>query len=233
MTNGASETRQSLGARLRSQLGSQPLAALPAAPQAQTHVEDDRITTMCRLGEDWIIGIEFVRDELDLDRPVELTILAARSDSDVALTTSVLRAIPLGQLIDAARAVSRDASVLYDAYEAAIAEELIVWTQDARRTGAKRSGLAYAALAARYADLVARGDRKPAETLGAELDMSPVTVSQRIREARQSGLLTPAVPGRASGRLTREAVRLLGDLWMKAHGKVRASKVEEAGDGLD
>jgi hypothetical protein len=72
-----------------------------------------------------------------------------------------------------------------------------------------RDDVAYAALAARYVELVQAGDRAPAATLAHQLGMSSVTVSQRIREARQRALLTHTDPGTAGGQLTEKALSVL------------------------
>lgn len=85
------------------------------------------------------------------------------------------------------------------------------WRTSARGAVARRSEVAYAALAARYVELVERGERHPGKVLGESLGMSPVTLAQRVREARSEplGLLTPATQGRAGGFLTDKAKRLL------------------------
>lgn len=92
-----------------------------------------------------------------------------------------------------------------------IEKHLTPWRTSTRGQGARRPETSYAALAARYVELVNTGERHPAKVLAAELGMSPVTVSQRIREARTQplGLLTDATHGAAGGMLTEKAKRLL------------------------
>lgn len=92
--------------------------------------------------------------------------------------------------------------------------DVATWRTSARGAGSRRPDVAYAALAARYVQLVSGGERHPAKALGAELGLSPVTVSQRIRECRNAPLelLTEATHGAAGGMLTDKAKRILARL---------------------
>lgn len=92
--------------------------------------------------------------------------------------------------------------------------ELAPWRSNTRGTGTRRSEVAYAALAARYVEMVNGGERHPAKRLAADLGMAPVTVSQRIRECRAAPLelLTESTHGAAGGMLTEKAKQLLARL---------------------
>lgn len=67
----------------------------------------------------------------------------------------------------------------------------------------------YAALAREYAKLVGLGESKPTKVLGNNLGYSATTINQRVREARDLGLLTSSSPGRAGGSLTKKAKAIL------------------------
>lgn len=75
-----------------------------------------------------------------------------------------------------------------------------------------RPELDYAILAAVYARRVEQGDRRPVAYIAEVVGQSTVTVTQRVREARAMGLLTPVAPGKAGGRLTPQAEALLTTL---------------------
>jgi hypothetical protein len=67
----------------------------------------------------------------------------------------------------------------------------------------------YAEMAAAYAEAVSAGNNRPVDTIAAALGRSRNTVKDVIREARARGLLTETTHGRAGGRLTAKAKRLL------------------------
>lgn len=83
-------------------------------------------------------------------------------------------------------------------HEQRTAELFNAWKVKAR----KRGPAEYAALAARYVQEIDKGNTAPVETLANELGLSPVTVAQRIREARSKKLLTDPAVGSTGGRLT-------------------------------
>jgi hypothetical protein len=67
----------------------------------------------------------------------------------------------------------------------------------------------YAALAARYAKEIQKGNTAPVRKLSDELGISSVTTAQRIREAREKRLLTVPVAGNTGGELTPLALAYL------------------------
>jgi hypothetical protein len=67
----------------------------------------------------------------------------------------------------------------------------------------------YAEMAAAYAEAVAAGNNRPIDTIAAALGRSRNTVKDVIREARARSLLTETTHGRAGGRLTAKAKKLL------------------------
>jgi hypothetical protein len=69
--------------------------------------------------------------------------------------------------------------------------------------------LFYAELAAAYADAVEAGNTRPIDTLAEEIGRSRNYVRDVIREARARGYLTKTASGRAGGRLTIKARKLL------------------------
>jgi biotin operon repressor len=67
----------------------------------------------------------------------------------------------------------------------------------------------YAEMAAAYAEAVSAGNKRPVDTIAEALGRSRNTVKDVIREARARGLLTETTHGRAGGRLTAKAKKLL------------------------
>lgn len=169
----------------------------------------DGFYAVSRLPEGWLLGLRLL-PEGDVFPVVETTFLAMDDHEADGLTTGVLRDVPLGEIIKKARfdaaAVRR---VVSDEAAARVEEWLASWRVGARGSRAKRPNLAYAALAARYVELVREGERAPAAILARQLGMSAVTVSQRVREARERGLLTRTAAGTAGGELTPKALGLL------------------------
>jgi transposase len=73
----------------------------------------------------------------------------------------------------------------------------------------RRDDRFYAEVAAAYAEAVAAGNNRPIDTIADALGRSRNTVKDVIREARARGLLTETTHGRAGGRLTAKAKKLL------------------------
>jgi transposase-like protein len=73
----------------------------------------------------------------------------------------------------------------------------------------RRDDRFYAEMAAAYAEAVAAGNNRPIDTIADALGRSRNTVKDVIREARARGLLSETTHGRAGGRLTAKAKRLL------------------------
>jgi hypothetical protein len=137
---------------------------------------------------------------------VETATLAAPGE---ALTPEMVRRVRLGDLLARARRYAEggaDASpsVLSSPSEIDLAE----FTSG--RRGVPISDHAYARLALHYVLMVREGNRKPAQTLSDQLGHgSPNQWTQRVREARRRGLLSPATPGEPGGVLTDAAMELL------------------------
>jgi hypothetical protein len=80
--------------------------------------------------------------------------------------------------------------------------------QEPKRRGRKgRTDLDYARLARRYVALLDHA--APVKILSKQMKLNESTVRVLIYEARQHGLLTPGAPGRAGGKLTDKAQRIL------------------------
>jgi hypothetical protein len=73
----------------------------------------------------------------------------------------------------------------------------------------RRDDRFYAEVAAAYAEAVAAGNNRAIDTIADALGRSRNTVKDVIREARARGLLTETTHGRAGGRLTAKAKKLL------------------------
>lgn len=188
---------------------------LPLAPSTVSTVSPDGehafVRTRLREGN-WLVSFRLRADRSGHQRVVEVVVLAGDEAGTSGLTRAALTDHTLLGLLDIAVDDAEHHRHAYsDNAEAVVTALLEQWRGDARRTGARRDRLAYAALAARYAGLVRDGDRKPAATLGRYLGRSPVTISQRIREAREMGLLSRVPAGIAGGRITTEALQLLTD----------------------
>jgi hypothetical protein len=78
-----------------------------------------------------------------------------------------------------------------------------------RRSGCAGTSAFYAGMAAAYAEAASAGHNRPIDTIAQALGRSRNTVKDVIREARARGLLTETTHGRAGGRLTARAKRLL------------------------
>ena len=76
-----------------------------------------------------------------------------------------------------------------------------------RPGAAGRNERDYAALARLYVGLL--GEKKPTEALARQVGVSPKTASNLLYKAREKGMLTPTVRGKAGGELTDKAKRLL------------------------
>ena len=133
--------------------------------------------------------------------------LAICAGADSHVTPDGLSAV---NFVEVTRAAAELAADLVGG--AKVVEQLLApWRVNTRGSGKARDDIAYAALAFRYVQLVNAGERHPAKALGQQLGMSPVTVSQRIREARNEprNLLSESTPGSAGGQLTDKAQRII------------------------
>jgi hypothetical protein len=81
--------------------------------------------------------------------------------------------------------------------------------KEAAQQNAPRDEGYFTRIAARYADLVKAGNKRPVPVIAAELGRSARYITDCIRDGRKMGLLTPARKGRAEGKLTPKARRIL------------------------
>jgi len=168
--------------------------------------------------------------------PGERLVCAARlvpddggwSLSEVATRAAWSSSVEVAALADLPDLLAEAVEVaqIFDSILDAVERLLAPFRTNARGSQQRRPESAYAALAARYVQLVAAGERHPGKVLAAELGMSPVTLAQRIREARSEPLsmLTEARPGAAGGALTERARLLLLDAGLQQV----AAQVEQA-----
>jgi hypothetical protein len=85
----------------------------------------------------------------------------------------------------------------------------------ARRPGRRgQSDLFYAEWASRYVKAL-RTSTNPMPGLASDFDFDASTIRGFLTEARRRGLLTPAPPGRAGGKLTADALKLLAKSFEK------------------
>ena len=121
----------------------------------------------------------------------------------LVLNARRMRELPLGEVEAAAR---RELAI--DVKRTPEARKLLRTFGDNLRTGRRgRPPAAYAALAARYVELLKEGRGLP--DLARDLNLSASQVRNLLYTARQKGLLTEAPRGKAGGRLTEKAEQLL------------------------
>jgi hypothetical protein len=169
----------------------------------------------------WLFNIDFddagavVRFEVIADsfesRGLSLAGAAPCDEPGAPLNARLIHDLPFGEIVAAARAdlaawasdvdrVAPDMAARRQHFAAVLRE----------RPGRRgRTDLEYARLAAEYAELIFDGDTMPVVTLAEELHVAESTVRNQLSEARRRGLLTATKPGRAGGRLTAKAQRLL------------------------
>lgn len=100
--------------------------------------------------------------------------------------------------------------------------------KEPRRPGRKgHSDLYLSALASRYVRKTMAGNRRAVAELAAEMHLSVETVRGLLVDARNRELLTRPPAGKAGGRLTEKALRLLGQLPEQQRPK-KASKRERS-----
>jgi hypothetical protein len=141
------------------------------------------------------------------------------------VTTTLLRRIPLGEVVAAVRAriaatakrdqeradrfdeswFAKEHPDLRDFYNKLAARGRLLSERPGR---AGRSDVEYALVAAAYVDLVAT-DPTPLATLAKRMYRSESQLRNILYAARRRGLLTEALKGRAGGRLTPKAIALL------------------------
>ena len=193
---------------LQTQLDRGNHASIPEAPGVHGQATDEGFVAWSRIPGGWLLGLR-LRRERGLHAVDEVTFLAVPGNQ-TPFTTALLRQVPMGETVATARGLAADVHDVLAATAAARLHELLEpWRIDARSARVVRDDVAYAALAARYVQLVARGSHKPVDDLAEELDLSPVTVSLRLREARHRDLLTAAETGRPGGELTDHAIAAL------------------------
>jgi len=116
------------------------------------------------------------------------------------ITTRLLREIRTGQLLAALRAATAQAR-----HYAGRAPDLSIATRVGRRG---RDKTYYALWAAEYAEALTRSP-KPVAELAARHYLSPSQIRNLMHACRVRGMLTPAPPGQAGGKLTPAAIALL------------------------
>jgi hypothetical protein len=138
----------------------------------------------------------------------------AHRPAGVPLSARLLHDLPAGQIIAAARSYLAEAASSAppgDSPDLAAARQHFAAALRERPGRRGRTDLEYAKVAREYADLVAAGDEGPVLTLAKRLIAAESTIRNQLTEARKRGLLTSTRPGRAGGRLTARATRILKD----------------------
>ncbi len=121
------------------------------------------------------------------------------------LSTATVRLVPIADLFDDLSTYTADDSgrLLIELFAGVSAEEM------RKRPGrAGRDDRHYAELAEAYVDLSSTS-RRPVADLAKMMRFDPVTVRDKLAEARKRGLLASFGPGRSGGRLTAKAMDLL------------------------
>jgi hypothetical protein len=144
--------------------------------------------------------------------------LELRRLGDSVLNASHLHDVPFGEVIAKAReclAPFHDALAKERVLVNGRAPDFALWAEALRQRPGRRGHseshtLDLARVARAYADLVAADDPAPLRTLAEHLSLSYQRVRNLVHEARtKEGLLTATKAGRASGRLTAKAERIL------------------------
>jgi hypothetical protein len=200
---------KNLREHMREQLDLGNYEWMAATPEASVGAYGDGFYSLTRLDDGWILGLRLVLQR-GVYEVVEAIFMAVEEDGTGGLTTGNFREVPLGEIIKNARYQAASIRNVVGGEAAHRVDQwLAPWKVPARGSRVKRDDVAYAALAAKYVELVGEGDRSPAATLGRTLGMSAVTISQRVREARERGLLTNTATGTAGGELTEKALSVL------------------------
>jgi hypothetical protein len=132
--------------------------------------------------------------------------------SPLGVTTDILRALPLAELLMAARSVLFDAPLRVAEWESTLGRRL---PEQRRASASAAEGLAqprgrgrpaleddhYRSVAALYVKLQREGSTRVIEDLTVELERPRPTVRNWVRVARQRGFLTPGTRGRAGADL--------------------------------
>lgn len=123
----------------------------------------------------------------------ELHIVPTDGQSPPPLSSTMLRALPLGQLREHALEIEAvgDARSLHGRV--------------------RRDERFYAEVAAAYVDLLNVNTSRPAEAMAHTVEVPVRTVHAWLHKARTRGLLTSAGAGQAGGELTEQARRLLNN----------------------
>ena len=129
------------------------------------------------------------------------------------LSPTFIRGVQWGSLFESARQLCWMVLAFSDERGTSAFEQVWRPRQDpgTRPGPPDKSRRTLALLAARYVALIEAGERAPTKALAEELNYSPVTINEQLRKARNAGLLTAAPKGKAGGRLTAKAKKLLED----------------------
>jgi hypothetical protein len=154
----------------------------------------------------WQIEVKTDRRSLnDRPAPYELTLRWNSDRSSLppgGITSSVLRSIKLGELIDEMQAGPAEIDL-----PPHWAQELRAgWTNSRQR----KDDRLYALLALAYDVYVRSGDRSPRQRLTALMRCPRSTTDLRIAEARARGFLGTGSPGMPGGSLTESGRKVLG-----------------------
>lgn len=183
-----------------------------------------------QLDDDWIVAYRLIPqgDQLIVAEvrifPGQLNMFSgpepdeqtwARPIPDRGLTARGLRQIPLGKHLRLAQKEAAQEERMFESAPPSFQRFAWPLERDRRRPGPKGwPDQHYAKIAAAYVDALAGGSRRPVNDATEFLKKQGLPYSKdRIRdavsEARRRGLLTPAQRGRAGGRLTDRAQKLL------------------------
>jgi len=161
-----------------------------------------------------MVGFQVIASSTSTEGP-ELAGFMATTDghstSVPPVTARFLRRLPVGEIETAARQhhLSRLPSMKSWVSEPLVARYAKAFTEQPRPGRRGRDARAYAEVAALYVEKLPAGAKTAVKDLAGELGYSPSQVRNVLYAARRRGLLTPAEPGKAGGRLTGKALDLL------------------------
>jgi hypothetical protein len=133
------------------------------------------------------------------------------------LTAQDIRSIPFGVLSRIAHEALVEAAHRQHRWTEDLGLDPVsrtVLLRDLERTfeeGGRTGDLTYARLADQYLRFVDAGSKRPVAALAEYLEITSQTVSERLRTARNRGILTSSGSGQAGGSLTEKGLQLLAD----------------------
>ena len=191
-----------------------PLAGQPAEVELE-HEAYPRLRFRIELTGDGVVGLQVADRRMLADRrPWDRADWA--KEPPAPLTARLVHALPLGALERRARraVLEETQPFLAPKYRttgyARSVTQLVESVQRTMRPGRRGRPIAeYAALAARYVELLKEGRGLPG--LARDIHLSDSQVRNLLYAARQKGLLTAAPKGKAGGELTEKAKQLLAE----------------------